>query len=93
MPADFYAYVRGQTDVVPDGYTPQGMRVYRHLVYLGASQMIASHHPELPAQLGDEAWRALIEDFVRQSAWASHFYGDLHDEFIAYLERTRAQAD
>jgi len=58
-----------------------------------ASQMVASHHPELPAQLGDEAWRALIEDFVRQSTWTSHFYGDLHDEFIAYLERTRAQAD
>lgn len=93
MPADFYAYVRGQTDVVPAGYTPQGMRVYRHLVYLGASQMIASHHPELPAQLGDEPWRTLIEDFVRQSAWDSHFYGDLHDDFIAYLDRTRAQAD
>lgn len=87
--ADFYDYVRGRSDVVPAGHTEAGMRVYRHLVHLGASQMIEAHHPELRGHLGDEAWRALIEDFVRQSAWTSHFYGDLHHEFLAYLDRVQ----
>ena len=87
--ADFHDYVRGRSDVVPEGYTEAGMRVYRHLVHLGASQMVQAHHPELPGHLGEEAWHALIADFVRQSAWTSHFYGDLHDEFLAYLDRVQ----
>lgn len=87
--ADFYDYVRGRSDVVPEGHTEAGMRVYRHLVHLGASQMVEAHHPELPASLGAQAWQALIADFVRQSAWHSHFYGDLHDEFLAYLDRAQ----
>lgn len=87
--ADFYDYVRGRSDMVPAGHTEAGMRVYRHLVRLGASQMIEAHHPELRASLGEEAWLALIADFVRQSAWTSHFYGDLHDEFLAYLDRVQ----
>ena len=87
--ADFYDYVRGRSDVVPAGHTQAGMRVYRYLVHLGASQMIEAHHPELRASLGEEAWLALIADFVRQSAWDSHFYGDLHDEFLAYLDRVQ----
>lgn len=91
MPSDaFYDYVRGRTEAVPEGYTLQGMRAYRHLVYLGASQMVEAHFPAVREQLGEEAWRALIEAFVRQSAWASHYYGDLKDEFTAFLARETA---
>ena len=64
-----------------------GLRAYRYLVYLGASQMVQAHFPELRAQLGEEPWRTLIEGFVRQSAWRSHFYGDLRHEFLDYLAR------
>ncbi len=71
--------------MVPDGYTDSGMRVYRHLVWLGASQMIHSSFPQLREQLGDEAWRLLIEEFIRQSRWTSHYYGDLPNEFIKFL--------
>ena len=87
MPADFYQYIRGVTDVVPAGYTEAGMRVYRYLVFLGASQMIEAHYPALRQQLDESAWQALIRAFVRQSAWASHYYGDLKDEFLAFLAR------
>lgn len=91
--SDFYDYVRGRTDVVPAGYTEAGLRVYRHLVYLGASQMIEAHFPAVRAELGEEAWRTLIEAFVRQSQWRSHFYGDLKDEFLAYVARESAGDD
>ena len=90
MAAAFYDFVRGRSDDVPAGYTAAGLRVYRHLVYLGASQMIEAHFPAVREQLGDDAWRTLIEDFVRQSQWTSHFYGDLKDEFLAYLARQSA---
>jgi len=82
--------VRGVSDEVPAGYHPDGMRAYRHLVYLGARQMIESQFPAVREQLGDESWRELIEAFVRQSAWTSHYYGDLKDEFTAFLARESA---
>ena len=88
--AAFYDYVRGVSDEVPAGYHPDGMRAYRHLVYLGASQMIETNFPAVREQLGDESWRELIEAFVRQSAWTSHYYGDLKDEFTAFLARESA---
>ena len=90
MSAAFFDYVRGRSDVVPPGYAEAGLRAYRYLVYLGASQMVQAHFPELRAQLGEEAWRTLIEGFVRQSAWRSHFYGDLRHEFLDYLARASA---
>lgn len=93
MSAAFYDYVRGRSDVLPEGHTEAGMRVYRYLVYLGASQMVDASFPELRPQLGEDAWRTLLEDFVRHSQWTSHHYGDLHHEFVDYLARTGAGAD
>jgi hypothetical protein len=88
--ADFFAYVRGTSEAVPAGHTEAGMRLYRHLVHLGARQVLEAHFPDLPERLGAEAWQALVAGFVRQSAWTSPFCGDLTDEFLAYLERERA---
>lgn len=93
MSQAFYDYVRGRTDCIPEGYQEKGMRVYRYLVYLGASQMIESCFPDVKAQLSEADWDTLIEDFVRQSAWDSHFYGDLEHEFRNYLERTLHTSD
>ncbi len=86
----FYDYVRGRSDALPPGYAEPGMRVYRHLVWLGASQTVESHYPDLRTQLGDEAWRALIAAFVRESEWTSPFLGDLKDDFLAFLARQGA---
>jgi hypothetical protein len=85
MSAAFFDYVRGRTDEVPDGYALRGLQVYRYLVRLGASQMVSASFPDLRAQLGESAWLELIEDFVKQSTWTSHFYGDLDHEFQKYL--------
>ena len=89
MSAAFYDYVRGRSDVVPEGHSEKGLRAYRHLVWLGASQMIEAHHPEVRRALGEDAWRELIAAFVRESAWTSHYYADLTDEFPRFLERLR----
>ena len=56
MSSAFFDHVRGRSDEVPAGYTAQGLRVYRHLVYLGVSQMIEAHFPAVREQLGDDAW-------------------------------------
>ncbi len=90
MPDAFYRYVRGLSDEVPPGYALNGMRAYRHLVFIGASQMIEAHYPAMREQLGEAGWRTLIEAFVRDSAWTSPYYGDLKDEFLAFLDRASA---
>ncbi len=90
MSAAFFDYVRGRCDEVPDGYELRGLQVYRYLVWLGASQMVSASFPALREQLGESAWVELIEDFVKQSAWTSHFYGDLDNEFQTYLARVTA---
>lgn len=82
----FHDYVRGLTDELPEGYAANGMRLYRHLVYLGASQLVEAEFPALRETLDDDDWRTLIEAFVRDSRWQSHYYGDLKHEFLAFLE-------
>lgn len=86
----FFDYVRGRSDTLPEGYDERGMRLYRHLVWLGASQTIEAHHPHLREQLGEEAWRGLIEAWVRESTWDSPFVNDLAEDFVAFLARTTA---
>ena len=88
--AAFFDYVRGRSDQVPPGYAEAGMRAYRHLVQLGASQMVDACFPDLRQQLGEAAWHTLIEGFVRQSRWTSPYYGDLEDEFVKFLARESA---
>lgn len=90
MSEDFYRYVRGVSDAVPEGYTENGMRAYRHLVFIGASQMVEAHFPDIRRELGEEGWRELIAAFVRKSAWESPFYGDLRNEFLAFIARESA---
>ncbi|MFC4621816.1 putative DNA-binding domain-containing protein [Comamonas nitrativorans] len=91
MSNSFYDYVRGRSEAVPAGYTLSGMRAYRYLVYLGASQMVEANFPMLRTQLGEQEWRLLIEGFVRQSVWTSPYYGDLPHDFMAYLLRESAE--
>lgn len=84
--------MRGRSDAVPEGQDERGMRAYRHLVWLGASQLIEAHHPDLRTGLGDEGWQALIQDFVRQSRWTSPYLGDVHEDFLDYLARQAVDA-
>jgi hypothetical protein len=83
----FFDFVRGRSDVVPAGYAEAGMRAYRHLVWLGACQMVDASFPQLREQLGEAQWQLLLRAFVRDSTWSSPFYGDVSDAFMAFVVR------
>lgn len=89
MSADFYDYVRGRSDVVPPGHDEAGLRVYRHLVWLGASQAVEAAFPPLRPAMGEVAWAALIAAFVRDSRWTSPHYADVGPAFLAFLDHAR----
>ena len=86
----FHDYVRGRSDALPAGFGEAGMRLYRHLVYLGVHQLLEVNFPDVREALGEDAWRALLQAFIRESRWDSHFYGDMKDEFVAFLQRQSA---
>lgn len=86
----FHDYVRGRSDALPAGYGEAGMRLYRHLVYLGVHHLLEVNFPDVREALGEDAWRALLQAFIRESRWDSHFYGDMKDEFVAFLQRQSA---
>lgn len=90
MPAGFYDYVRGRCDDVPEDYSEAGLRVYRHLVFLSVSQLLAAEYPALRESLTDDEWRFLLADFIQNTTWDSNFYGDLTRVFVKYLGRTRS---
>jgi hypothetical protein len=81
----FYDYLRGITDQPPEGYTPRGLAVYKHLVYLGVDQLLRAEFPSMPETLGEAQWRELLEKFIQQSRWESPFYADLSEEFLHFL--------
>jgi hypothetical protein len=43
VPEKFFDFVRGATDIIPEGYAEPGLRAYRHLVFLGVSQILEAH--------------------------------------------------
>ena len=65
MSEAFFDFVRGRSDVVPAGYAEAGMRAYRHLVWLGACQMVDASFPQLREQLVARggAWTVLAEHY------------------------------
>lgn len=83
--AQFFEYVRGISDEVPDGHNKAGCDLYRHLVYLGVEQMLADTHESVKDALAEEDWEALIRYFIKRARWSSNFYGDLDDEFDSFL--------
>ena len=83
---EFYDFVRGRSNEIPAGHNENGMRLYRHLVYIGVEQMLDGYFSGVRETLGEESWQALLKEFIRGSQWESNFYGDLTDEFIHFLE-------
>jgi len=93
MSQAMYDYIRGVTDQVPQGYSAKGLAVYRYLVRLGVTQMLESCYPTLRESLDEQDWDWLINQFVQQSAWTSHFYGDLDEEFREFVRKQSEQLD
>jgi hypothetical protein len=81
----FFDYVRGVSEVVPAGYDLRGMKVYRHHVFLGVSQLLEGAYPELRAELSTDDWAVLLRDFIVKTRWSSNFYADLDVQFKLYV--------
>ena len=89
----FYDFVRGRSDSLPEGHSERGMLLYRHLVWLGVSQMIESQFPSLREQMGETAWLTLTRAYVAQSTWTSPHCQDIPHDFPAFVAHAAASLD
>lgn len=77
----------------PADVAPRCMRVYRELVYANVESLLATSFPVLSSLLADDAWPALVRDFLARHVAKTPLFPRLPLEFIAYLEGERARPD
>lgn len=69
------------------------MAIYRHAVFANVEGLMASNYPRIRAIFEDDAWHALVRDYiVRHESRASAFI-DVPREFLRYLEHERDAPD
>lgn len=77
----------------PQSVPTARMEVYRQIVYNNLESFIASGFPVLKATLGEEAWQALISDFLRRHQSKTPYLSELGEEFLTYLQDERTQIE
>lgn len=74
----------------PPGVEPRRLQVYAELFHRNVSGLLAATFPVIRATLGDEAWQALVRDFLREHPTHTPLFTELPRELLRYLD-TRAQ--
>lgn len=74
----------------PAGIEPRRLKIYADLFYNGIEGMLAQGFPVIRATLGDDAWHALVRDFMREHPARTPLFTELARELMRYLE---ARAD
>jgi len=73
----------------PEGLSDRGGQVYRRLIYNNIQGLLATNFPVLRRLLGDDAWRALVRDFLAMHRAESPYFLEVGREFLDYLAEER----
>ena len=73
----------------PEGMPERGLAVYRELVFSNLEGLLAGTFPVLKATLGEEAWPALVRDFLAEHRAATPLFPAVAEELLAYLAEER----
>lgn len=89
------AYIRDPgSNPAPAGIEPRRLKVYADLFYNNIQSLLASGFPVVRRTLGDDAWHALVRDFMREHQARTPLFTELAREFLRYLEdRGGSRAD
>jgi uncharacterized protein len=91
---EFAAYIRDpEHNPVPEGIQKQRMAMYRELFFNNINGFLASNFPVLRTLLNDEQWFELAQDFFANHASQSPYFSEIPEEFLAFLEHERDNAD
>jgi uncharacterized protein len=73
----------------PPGLEARRLALYRDAVYANSERFLADNFPRVRAVMDDDAWHAMVRDYlVRHVSWTAAFV-ELPREFLDYLARER----
>lgn len=88
----FAACIREPETVdLPDGVAPERMAVYRELFFNNVEGLLSANFPVIRSLRGDDAWFALVRDFLREHRAQTPLFPEFAREFLRYLERRQEQ--
>lgn len=76
----------------PEGLAGPRLEVYSNAVFLNFERFMRDNFPRVREVLEEDAWRALVRDFVVRHRCRAPVFVELLDEFLAYLEQSRDSA-
>ncbi|MCG8671640.1 MAG: putative DNA-binding domain-containing protein, partial [Pseudomonadales bacterium] len=69
------------------------MGIYRDLFYKNIESFIANGFPVLRKITGDEAWHAMVRDFIDRHQSQSPYFVEIAQEFLKYLDEERREVE
>lgn len=75
----------------PAGIETRRLAIYRDLIFNNIEGFIAGGFPVLRAIYSDEAWLALVRDFIASHLCQSPYFLEISEEFLAYLQVERGE--
>lgn len=77
----------------PPGLPPSRLAVYRHAVHANLERFMRDNFPRVRELFDEDAWQALIGDYLLRHRSDTPLFAELLDEFLAYLQHERDVAD
>lgn len=83
---DFTAHVRNpQINGIPKGLEPRRMKIYTELLFNNVEKFLSTTFPVTRATFSDEAWYALVRDYLHRHKATSPYFLEIPQEFMEYL--------
>lgn len=73
----------------PPGVEARRLAIYQRLFFNNLSNLFRRNFPVVRRLHSDDAWNAMIRDFMRHHRPHTPLFTEIGEEFIAYLEHTR----
>jgi len=90
----FSQYIRDpDNNPTPDNIEQRRMAIYKDLFYNNIEGFISNGFPVIKQIFDDEAWHAMIRDFMVKHQCKTPLFHEIAREFLAYLEDERDSSD
>ncbi|MCP3908991.1 MAG: DUF2063 domain-containing protein [Oceanicoccus sp.] len=73
----------------PQGVEPRRLKIYQDLFYKNIENFIANGFPILRSLVDDEAWHAMVRDFMVHHQCHTPYFLEISQEFLLYLQNQR----
>jgi len=84
---------RPDVHAAPAGIEERRLTIYRDLIYNNIEDFLASGFPVLHSLYAEDAWHALVRDFIASHLCQSPYFSEIGEEFLAYLQIERGEQE